>query len=352
MGFIMLIFAVVIAFIFLMNIKSVGKAPDENSIQSTHYKGGVFVNDIPTQMSFSLSQYYEMVKLFIKKDSKLSKPKNNIPVDDSIWVKSEFWWSWLGHASVMIHLENKNYLIDPVFSERSSMVQWAGPKRFHKVPKQIEAVEQFDAVIISHDHYDHLDYETIVSLAHKTKRFLVPLGVGSHLRYWGIEESKIVELDWWEEYNDGTTKIIATPARHFSGRGLTDKFKTFWSSWSIISESKKIFYSGDSGFFEGYKEIGEKLGPFDLNFMQVGAYNKLWSDIHMFPEEVADAHLLLNAKQLVPLHWATFDLALHSWDDPVERLVNSSKENDIDLIVPIVGKQITDSTQVKSYWWR
>ena len=205
----------------------------------------------------------------------------------------------LGHSSQFVNIEGVKVLIDPVFSMRCSPFQWAGSKRFHPVPHDTSTFSEIDAVVISHDHYDHLDTRTIKLLAHGVQRFIVPLGVGSHLEKWGVDSTKITELNWWESADFKHITFHCTPARHFSGRRLSHQNQTLWSSWAITGNTHKLFYSGDTGYFEEFKTIGEKLGPFDIAVIQIGAYDSLWADIHMFPNEAIQTFKDVKAKKLL-----------------------------------------------------
>ena len=260
--------------------------------------------------------------------------------------------TWLGHSSLMINIDGYRILTDPVFEKRISLL---GPTRFNgEVPLNIEQVSPIDAVIISHDHYDHLNKYSVQRLKDKVGRFLVPLGVGVRLVKWGVPAEKIIELDWWEEYrHNGNLMFAATPAQHFSGRGLTDRNITLWSSWVVKTPSHSFFFSGDSGYFEGFKQIGIKYGPFDMTFIECGAYNKSWSQVHMFPEQTVQAHIDLKGKILHPIHWGTFNLALHPWYEPMERLTATAQANNIKVATPIVGETtIFDTNLHVAKWWQ
>jgi L-ascorbate metabolism protein UlaG (beta-lactamase superfamily) len=260
--------------------------------------------------------------------------------------------TWLGHSSVMINIDGFRLLTDPVFEKRVSIF---GPSRFSgEVPIKMDQVPEIDAVIISHDHYDHLNRFSIKGLKKKAKRFLVPLGVGPRLERWGVPRHKIVELDWWQEHhlNKGLM-VAATPAQHFSGRGLSDRNQTLWASWVVETKHHRLFFSGDSGYFDGFKEIGAVYGPFDLTLMECGAYNKAWAEVHMFPEETVMAHLDLKGEVLHPIHWGTFNLSLHPWYDPMERLAAAAKAHKLKTATPIVGDTtILDEHIPSTYWWR
>jgi L-ascorbate metabolism protein UlaG (beta-lactamase superfamily) len=259
--------------------------------------------------------------------------------------------TWLGHSSLMVNIDGYKILMDPVFQKRVSLF---GPTRFNgDVPLDIAQLPLLDAVIISHDHYDHLNKYTLQHIHGRTKVFIVPLKVGERLVKWGVPREKIVALDWWDEFHlDARLKIAATPAQHFSGRGLTDRNKTLWASWVVSGPTHNIFFSGDSGYFEGFKQIGRKYGPFDMTFLECGAYNTAWRPVHMFPEETVQAHLDLKGALLHPIHWATFNLALHPWYEPMERLTAAAEKAGIKTVTPVVGATtVSGEPLTTSKWW-
>ncbi|MCG9748085.1 MBL fold metallo-hydrolase [Shewanella sp. Isolate8] len=259
----------------------------------------------------------------------------------------------LGHSSILLKIAGQTWLIDPVFSDRASPFSFIGPKRFHQPPIALEQLPEIDGVLISHDHYDHLDEESIKRLHHKVKRFIVPLGVEQHLLRWGVDKDKVQPLDWWQSVTLGELSITATPTQHFSGRGLWDKNQTLWASYVIQSDRSKLYFSGDSGYFDGFKAIGERFGPFDLTMIETGAYDKDWPSIHMTPEQSLQAHLDLGGRQMMPIHNGTFDLAFHSWYEPLERIAALAADANTQLITPIVG-QVLDihNTPESVAWWR
>ncbi len=238
----------------------------------------------------------------------------------------------LGHSSVLMKLDGKLVMTDPVFSDRASPVQWAGPKRFHQTPITLQDLPSIDVVVISHDHYDHLDKASIKELGDKVGTFLVPLKVGQLLVNWGVPKERVVELDWWESHSVDGIEYTLTPTQHFSGRGLTDRDTTLWGSWVINAQQNKVFFSGDSGYFNGFKEIGERYGPFDFTMIETGAYNDLWSDIHMFPEQSVQAHIDVQGKVMMPIHNSTFDLSMHDWNEPMQRALDISEERGVTLV--------------------
>ena len=260
--------------------------------------------------------------------------------------------TWLGHSTLMINIDGYRVLTDPVFEKRVSVV---GPARFNgEVPVDIRRLPSIDAVIISHDHYDHLNKSSVQQLDRKTDRFIVPLGVGARLVKWGLPPSKIVELDWWAEYRISPGLMIgATPAQHFSGRGLTDRNATLWASWVIATPRHKIFFSGDTGYFDGFRQIGQVYGPFDMTFIECGAYNTSWAQVHMFPEQTVQAHLDLGGNVLHPIHWGTFNLALHPWYEPMERLTEAANAAGVTIATPVVGATTVYGQNLPvQKWWR
>ena len=258
----------------------------------------------------------------------------------------------LGHSTLLLKLRDKFWLTDPVFAERASPVQWAGPKRFHQPPISLDELPPIEAVILSHDHYDHLDHKTVLTLAHKTRHFLAPLGVGDRLIKWGVDASKVRQLDWWQGTEVDGIRFIATPSQHFSGRGLSDGNSTLWASWVIIDDATRIFFSGDSGYFDGFKRIGETYGPFDLTLMETGAYNVEWPHVHMQPEQSLQAHLDLKGRWLLPIHNGTFDLAMHAWHEPFDRILALAWERSVAITTPQMGEAFTLTEPHRGRaWW-
>lgn len=258
----------------------------------------------------------------------------------------------LGHSTVLLKLNGHFWLTDPVFAERASPVQWAGPKRFHAPPISIEDLPAIKGVILSHDHYDHLDRDAVLRLAAKTEHFITTLGVGDRLIAWGIPARKVQQLTWWQATYVAGLKLVATPAQHFSGRSLGDRNKTLWASFVIEDRDVRLFFSGDSGYFDGFKEIGRRYGPFDLTMVETGAYDPQWPDVHMQPEESLQAHLDLRGKLLLPIHNGTFDLSLHAWHDPFERIVALADERRLAIATPEIGAPLEIGAPPASVrWW-
>ena len=259
----------------------------------------------------------------------------------------------LGHSTLLIKLQGGFWLTDPVFSERASPLQWLGPKRFHAPPIALQDLPPIEGVILSHDHYDHLDHAAILALAPKVRHFITPLGVGDRLIAWGVDAAKVQQRDWWQSVEIGGVQLIATPAQHFSGRSLRDRNRTLWASWVILSGDLRLFFSGDTGYHAGFRSIGERYGPFDVTLVETGAYDPHWPDVHMQPEETLQAHLDLRGRHLLPIHNGTFDLALHAWDDPFERIVQLAEARGVATLTPVMGEAVQlAQPQATSRWWR
>lgn len=261
--------------------------------------------------------------------------------------------TWFGHSAVFIEIEGVRILMDPMLGKAAAPVPFA-VRRFHKeVPLAPEDFPDIDAVIYTHDHYDHLDYKSVKRLKAKVKHWFVPLGVGAHLKRWGIAEENITESDWWEERQLKHLTLISTPNQHFSGRKFAWRDKTLWCSWVIKSDNRSIYFNGDSGYYGGFEQIGEAYGPFDLCFMECGQYHYMWKENHMTPEEAAQAFLELKGKKMIPIHWGAFTLAPHSWTDPIERMSDAARALNIDLITPRIGESvILGKYEPKAQWWK
>ncbi|WP_434036085.1 MBL fold metallo-hydrolase [Formosa sp. 4Alg 33] len=325
---------------------------------TNHYKDGKFINigEVDMQMGIqdigkSLIGYFRPTK-GVTPESPISV--ETILPSDLMDYSGETRLFWFGHSTFLLQIQSKNILIDPMFGDVPAPHPMLGSKRFsNHLPIRIDDLPPIDAVLISHDHYDHLDYKSISKLKHKVKSFYTPLGVGAHLKSWGVSKDNIYELDWWEEIMFTDLKFVCTPAQHFSGRGISDKGKTLWSSWIITSKNENIFFSGDSGYGSHFKTIGEKYGPFDFAMIECGQYNTLWHEIHMYPEETAQAAIDVKAKQMMPIHWGAFKLAMHEWNEPVERLLKASEIQNINVIVPKIGEEIKIGKTITSTeaWW-
>ncbi|WP_217136962.1 MBL fold metallo-hydrolase [Streptomyces sp. AC558_RSS880] len=332
--------------------------------RSPHFKDGVFQNPGGTARIRPSGSTRDLAKIYLDKDSRSRRaPKGTIPVhpttlaDISRPPATGLRLTWMGHSSVLAEIDGHRVLFDPVWGERCSPFPFAGPRRLHPVPLPLTALGPVDVVVISHDHYDHLDLPTIKALAGTDTLFAVPLGVGAHLERWGVSAGRLRELDWHETTKVGGLTLTATPARHFCGRGLRNTQHTLWASWAVAGEEHRIYHSGDTGYFEGFKDIGAGHGPFDATMIQVGAYSDFWPDIHMTPEEGVQAHLDLQggdaAGVLLPIHWGTFNLAPHAWAEPGEWMKDVAGEAGQAVAFPRPGEPFEPAGKVPvEAWWR
>lgn len=258
---------------------------------------------------------------------------------------------WFGHSSLLLNVRGKTILLDPVFAANASPFPF-GAKRFQKPALTLSELPPIDYIVISHDHYDHLDMKTIKFFQNKNVHFIVPLGVGTHLTGWGIDKNNITELDWWDSYPAGELTFIATPAQHSSGRDRIHFNESLWAPWIIRAPGQNVYFSGDSGYDTHFKEIGDKYGPFDIAFIENGQYNEKWHEVHLLPEETIQAFFDLRAKRLFPVHWGMFNLALHAWYEPIVRTNQAAKQNKIPLISPELGEivEVNDHYENKAWW--
>ncbi len=328
--------------------------------RSENYNNGEFVNEKNVPEEMGLWQTLKIARKFFFTKVPEGSPLNGIEVQsiDSVEIadyRGNTRLIWFGHSAFLLQMSGKNILIDPMFGAVPAPHPFLGRARFGGgLPIEIEKLPHIDAVIISHDHYDHLDYGTILKLKPKVKKYYMPLAVGVHLKAWGIEANKILELDWWQGAEFGDLEFICTPAQHFSGRKINNRQSTLWSSWVIRSGVESIFFSGDSGYGPHFNEIGDKYGPFDFAMIECGQYNKMWPDIHMFPEETVQAGIDLRSRVIMPIHWGSFQLALHSWTDPIERAKFTAHRLKAYLVSPEIGRPINiyDLSGLYNEWWK
>jgi L-ascorbate metabolism protein UlaG (beta-lactamase superfamily) len=325
--------------------------------RSPNFHDGVFVNLEPASLNFDTEEQRNILWELIS-GRVAARPATDIPLITPEPRAFEapagrIAVSWFGHSTALLEIDGYRVLTDPVWSERCSPSDVIGPGRMHPPPVPLDALPALDAIVISHDHYDHLDIDTIIALARtQWAPFAVPLGVGAHLREWGIPDERIIELDWNEHAKIDELTLVCTPARHFSGRFL-NRNTTLWASWAIIGPAHRAYFGGDTGYTKSFAEIGEEHGPFDVTLMPVGAYNKVWPDIHMNPEDAVQAHIDVNGGLLVPIHWCTFRLAAHPWAEPIERLLAAAGAANIEVAVPKPGGRV-DPTATAEFepWWR
>ncbi len=329
--------------------------------RSAHYKDGSFQNPPAPPIEKAESSAWSSIKRWLG-GHEVRTPPGPVPIvrltraNFAQAPASGLRATWLGHSSVLVEVDGARILFDPVWARRASPSSLLGPKRHYDPPLPLDELPPLDAVLASHDHYDHLDREVVRRLARNPAqsrmRFIVPLGVGAHLERWGVSPDRITELDWGESTMVASLRITATPARHFSGRGLTDRNHTLWASWAVVGPVHRVFHSGDTGPFPGFADIGAKHGPFDLTLIKIGAYGEGWPDIHLTPEQAVEAHRMVRGDLLLPIHWSTFNLAFHSWDEPAERVVTAAKAG-TRLVVPRPGESIEPANaKPVDMWWR
>ncbi|MBS2029341.1 MAG: MBL fold metallo-hydrolase [Deltaproteobacteria bacterium] len=333
-----------------------GGTPDPTALaRSPAYHDGSFVNEEPTGLKVRKG-VGKAIGHFLLGDE-MREPICPLPlVDPSPTLAtpphSGFRVTWLGHSTTLIELDGVTVLTDPQWSERASPSSIAGPKRFHPPPLALEKLPKLDAVVISHDHYDHLDMATVKALAATGVTFHVGLGVGAHLRRWGVKESQIAEHIWWEAATlPGGVQLVSTPSRHFSGR-LAARDPTLWTSWTIVGPKHRVFFSGDTGMTHFFTDIAQKFGPFDLAMIEIGQWDPSWSDIHLGPRNALKATQMLSSPRLLPIHWGTFNLALHPWSQPVEEAYVDAVADHVKLLTPKLGEPIepTDDPPTPPWW--
>ena len=290
--------------------------------------------------------------------SKHRRPAEPIPVerrtarDYSVPPASGLRVTWLGHSTTIVEIGGVRLLVDPVWAERASFVSFAGPKRFYPPPLPLAELPSVDAIVLSHDHYDHLDESFVRGVAARGLRWVAPLGVGDWLGKWGVPARDVTELDWWEATNVGGVTLTATPARHFSGRGIGGRDRTLWCGYAIASPEHRVYYAGDTAMQNEFPEIGARLGPFDVTMIEIGAYDKLWVDVHLGPEQAVMAHRLVRGDVMLPLHWGMFDLALHGWTEPIERALAAAAPDGVRIAVPRPGGMVEPSCPLPvERWW-
>lgn len=287
----------------------------------------------------------------------LLKPKSKLPSEKlSVNLIQEGpYLTWFGHSTFLYEISGKKVLFDPMLTDYASPIPFLVKRYDYDLPATVDDLPEVEFVIVSHDHYDHLDYKTIKEIDHKVGKYLVPLGVGSHLKSWGVPPGKIIEFDWHDEFLDidSDIKIRSVPSKHFSGRSIDDRYKTLWSAWIIENDNSRVFFGGDSGYFDGFKEIGKKYGPFDLTLLDSAQYHELWKESHMVPEQSVKAHKDLNGSRYMPIHWAAFTLSTHEWTEPIERAMKEAEKENVKIITPKIGQRFGIFEEApEERWWR
>ena len=328
----------------------------ERYAESKHWNGGKFHNLVETTMDVNL---LTIPKLLYKQicSGEAREPSKDIPVarfDTQSFTSDNGSANiiWYGHSVVLVRLDGQNILIDPMFGPNASPIAPFATNRFTKNTLDvIDDLPEIDLVLFTHDHYDHLDMASMLKLKTKVRRYGVALGVARHLLAWGIDGDDIREFDWWDSLGFNGLQVTFTPTRHFSGRGLNDRAKSLWGGWVLQGASEKLYFSGDGGYGQHFREVGSRLGPFDFGFMECGQYNEHWHQIHMYPEESVQAAIDSGVRKAMPVHWSGFALAHHSWTEPVERFVESAEKNHLDVCVPRIGEQFQYPNANVARWW-
>ncbi|MBN1971464.1 MAG: MBL fold metallo-hydrolase [Candidatus Delongbacteria bacterium] len=349
--------------ILVSSCTKMGVKPDKKSISDLSFSDNYNIDkkqfqnrrpELVDDMRKRLMNFTSIMKFLFADKPDDTKPKN-LPVIkpdfvDFMNTNDQIKAIWLGHSSFILNISGKVILVDPVFSTSASPVNFM-VKRFIEPVAKLEDLPDVDVILISHDHYDHLDMEVVKFYKDKDNIFITPLGIGSYLKGWGITDDRIFETDWWGTVSYNGLNFVATPAQHFSGRGLSSNV-TLWASWIIQKGKSKIFYSGDSGYDIHFKQIGNMFGPFDVAFIECGQYNEKWREVHMLPEESIMAFEDLNARKLFPVHWGMFELSSHSWNEPIMKVYEASIAKNFELVAPMIGEVVNlENTYEVTKWW-
>jgi L-ascorbate metabolism protein UlaG (beta-lactamase superfamily) len=356
LGALLLLLAMGILFLLVGSWQALGHGAEGARLarmeKSPHWQDGVFANPEP------LVNHMGSAFLGMFDRSPDVTPKAPLLIADvdperfDVAPPSGLRVTWFGHSSVLVELDGHQFLTDPAWSDRASPSTLLGPERWYPPPFEPQRLTRLERVLISHDHYDHLDRGTILALLDTPAKFVVPLGVGAHLAYWGVPEERIIELDWWERDAVGDAEVVCTPARHASGRHVLDKDHTLWAGYALLGKQHRVYFSGDTGLFRSLFEIGERLGPFDLTLIETGQYNAAWPDWHIGPEQAVKAHQAVRGKQLLPIHWGLFTLAYHGWTEPIERVLAAAPASDVRVLTPRPGQSVEPDLPFENErWW-
>ncbi|WP_224485572.1 MBL fold metallo-hydrolase [Robertkochia aurantiaca] len=344
-------------FVFTKTAPQFGSPPDDSEKdvlrRSANYHDGKFHNREKTEKG-DLGDVLKAI--YTAATTSGMSPSDPLPTyfDEPFGLRSEKGChiTWFGHSAFLIEMSERRILIDPMFGDVAAPVSFGSARFPYQSPIPTGKVNNIDVVLLSHDHYDHLDYQTILTIDQEVKQYIVPLGVGSHLRAWGIDPGKIEELDWNDHTEFGGIDFTACTSRHFSGRAMTDQDETLWASWVINGNKNRIYFSGDGGYGTHFKEIGDKYGPFDLAMIECGQYNEDWKDIHMMPEQSVQAALDLRSRRTMPIHWGAFRLSVHPWKDPIQRFTEAADDKGVTYIHPLIGERFSISRDFPgTRWW-
>ncbi|MDH4089234.1 MAG: MBL fold metallo-hydrolase [Cyclobacteriaceae bacterium] len=324
--------------------------------KSHNWKGGKFQNLMETTMAFSLRKLPKLLykQIYDSKGRHPVKPLPIVPFNSKEFLASadETKMIWYGHSVILMRMNNKTLLIDPMLGPDAAPTAPFKIKRFSAHALDIiDTLPPIDLMLLTHDHYDHLDLASITKLKSKTLHYFVAMGVARHLISWGIDKNAITELDWWDNKSFEDISITFTPSRHFSGRGFSDRFKSLWGGWVFKTARENIYFSGDSGYGEHFKEVGKRLGPFDFGIIECGQYNENWHQIHMFPEESVQAAIDASVMKSMAVHWGGFALAQHHWKDPIQRFTKEAIRKHVALSTPQIGQPFTAAENMNNAWW-
>jgi L-ascorbate metabolism protein UlaG (beta-lactamase superfamily) len=342
-------------------LEQFGAQPSDSDIEtyarSEHWNGEIFLNTEPTKIDVNFFTLPQMLyKQFLNRGTR--RPSSALPLilfnkDKFLSSGEAFSAVWFGHSAILMRMANTTIFIDPMLGSNAAPISPFPERRFSvNTLDIIDTLPELDLVLLSHDHYDHLDYDSVQRLKGKSKNIFTALGVGRHLRKWGVGNGKITEFDWWDDRVVNDIKITFTPSRHFSGRGPNDEAKSFWGGWVLNTGKLNIWFSGDGGYTGHFKEIGGRFGPFDLGFVECGQYSDLWHDIHMYPEESVQAAIDAGVRKAMPVHWGAFALSQHPWTDPPERWVAEADKKGLNYITPVLGETINLDSEMRTRWWR
>ncbi|MNO35241.1 metal-dependent hydrolase [compost metagenome] len=361
-AFILLFILGIAATLFINLHPAFGGNPtkEQKELYSTldNYVNGKFVNQEPVKVNVSAADYFSMTKDSIS-GGKDRNPAGQLPVSKIDWNKiksEEDSLTWFGHSAFLLSLDNKKILVDPMLGPVASPVSFVGSRRYSEdMLHIIDEMPPIDAIFITHDHYDHLDYPSIRKLKDKVGHFFVPYGVSVHLERWGVARERITEFNWWDEADFQGLTVAFTPSKHFSGRGIFNRNTTLWGGWVILGTQTRFYTSGDGGYGAHFKEVGDKYGPFDIALIEGGQYDRRWSWVHMTPEEAVQAHIDLKGGNMMLIHWGAFTLAYHGWTEPIERAITEANKAKVNLIAPQIGETIALNGELKSSnspWWK
>jgi len=353
-----LLAAVLVAFLAFAAASAwpnIGKRPDGDNASRYHaspqWHGDQFANPLPmySNLKGGILQIFE--------SAPGEEPDAPVPTKDSSALyatppASGLRVTWFGHSSMLLEIDGVNIVVDPLWSERASPFPWLGPKRWYEPPVPIDHLPRVDAVVISHDHYDHLDRASIQALNARGVRFVVPLGIGAHLLRWGVPQDRITELDWWQETTVGGVRVVSTPSRHASGRLSAQSDQTLWTGYAIVGPAHRAFYSGDTGLNATFADVGTAFGPFDVTLIESGQYDPQWPDWHLGPEQAVLVHEQVRGRTLIPVHWGLIKLAHHAWTEPPERILAAARCRGVDVLVPEPGQAVEPTTHpAVARWW-